>query len=83
MGALVDDVLAVRSVAELEAENRTGGASWDHGQWPTFKFAMYAAVFTVLLMVAHRLIGFVWPRDWKTTRRWTIATVVVLLLGLA
>lgn len=70
------------SVAELEAENRIGEATWDPGQWTTSKFAIYAAVFTVVLVVAHWLIGFVWPRNWETTRRWTVATAVVLLLGL-
>lgn len=71
------------SIEELEAENAAGEANWDPGQWSVPKFALYAATFTIVLIVAHWLLGFVWPKSWQTTRRWNLATGLLLAAGLA
>lgn len=71
------------SIEEFETENAAGDASWDPGQWGVPKFALYAATFTAVLITAHWLLGFVWPTDWQTTRRWNLATALLLAAGLA
>ena len=69
------------SVAELEA-GRAAGEHWVPGQWPVTRFALYAVAFTTLLVVAHRLLGHVWPDEWRPGRWWNRVTTTLLLLGL-
>lgn len=71
------------SIEEFEAEIATGEANWSPGQWSVPKFALYAATFTAVLITAHWFLGFVWPKDWQTTRRWNIPTGLLLVAGLA
>ncbi len=72
------------TIAEQAAENREEAGFWEIGQWSVPKFALFAFGFTALVISCHWLLGFVWPRDWKPSRAWTIFVAVALVayLGL-
>jgi hypothetical protein len=54
---------------------------FDVGIWAVDKFAIYAFLVGGGLMLAHWLIGFVWPERWASTRRWTAISIGLIVLS--
>ena|GEM_PF-2962791 len=54
---------------------------WDAGRWSTGKFGVYTIVVTAILVVAHRVLGAVWPEDWQISRIGSGVLVTVVVAG--